>query len=388
MKPAPIPKHDTSPQSSYFQIRAAQLPPALREYGAPPTKPGVRGYPGVDDAQLLLFQTMLKRKVRGPVLDLSAMGGLLASLPGVELRPVEGAAAALTALRADGLEPVVAAPGDDLQAHFPEPARTVACVLAGDRGTAYAQAQVSWAHAHTPPGGKLYLAGDKAKGFDRYVRAASRAFGTGETIARDGGMRVAVLTRRPGPTPELPAAESYEDHGVKVAGLPGVFSAARADKATGILLDTLSALPGLDLSGQAVLDLGCGTGLIGAWAAQRGAAVTLADGDLQSVRSARLTLEANGLAGEAVHSDVDSELGERRFDLILTNPPFHVGRGVVLDVAREFIAAARRRLNPGGRLILVANDFLPYEAELAALGPAEVLTHERGFKVLSACKRA
>ena len=384
MTPASGSHHEISPDG-YFRIRPAQLPPALREYGVPPTKSGVRGYPGVDDAQLLLFQTMLKRKARGPILDLSAMGGLLASLPGAELRPVEGSAAAIAALRADGLEPVVAAPGDDLSAHFAEPARTVACVLAGDRGTAYAQAQISWAHAHTPPGGKLYLAGDKAKGFDRYVRMASKAYGTGETIARDGGMRVAVLTRRPGPTPELPAPDGYEEHGVKVVGLPGVFSAAKADKATGILLDTLEAQQELDWAGKAVLDLGCGTGLIGAWAAQRGAAVTLVDGDLQSVRSARLTLAANGLSGEAIHSDVDADLGERRFDMVLTNPPFHVGRGVVLDVAREFIAAARRRLNPGGRLILVANDFLPYEAELAAqLAPAELLAHERGFKVLAA----
>ena len=63
--------------------------------------------------------------------------------------------------------------------------------------------------------------------------------------------------------------------------------------------------------GQAVLDLGCGAGLIGAWAARRGAVVTLADADLSSVRSAEATLEANELAGEVIHSDVDAALGER-----------------------------------------------------------------------------
>ncbi|MFC6616908.1 methyltransferase [Deinococcus radiophilus] len=104
---------------------------------------------------------------------------------------------------------------------------------------------------------------------------------------------------------------------------------------------------------------------------------------MQSVRSAQLTLEANGVSGEVVHSDVDGTLGERRFDMILSNPPFHVGRGVVLDVAREFIAAAARRLRPGGQLILVANDFLPYEAEMSVVGATEVLAHEQGFKVLA-----
>lgn len=366
----------------YFEARPAVLSPRLEGLHAL-TKPGVRGFPEVDAAQALLAGTMRKDRVRGEVLDLSAMGGLLGSLPGVTLRAVEGSAAALTVLAAAGLEAEAAVPGDDLRTRWPERARTVALVLAGDRGNAYALAQVAWAHACTPPGGTLYLAGDRDKGYDRYVRAAAKAFGTGETIARDGGMRVAKLVRRPGPTPALPDPEGYEAFGVRVVGLPGVFSAARPDKATSLLLGTLESL---DLSGKRVLDLGCGTGLIGAWAARRGAEVTLVDGDLQSVRSARATLAANGLTGEVLHSDVDAALGDRTFDAILTNPPFHVGRGVVLDVAREFIAAAGRRLNPGGTLSLVANEPLPYEAVMGGVGPVRELRREGGFKVLAATR--
>ncbi|WP_180970198.1 methyltransferase [Deinococcus planocerae] len=364
---------------TYFDVRPALLPERLGGLHAL-TKPGVRGCPEVDAAQALLAVTMRKGRVRGDVLDLTAMGGLLASLPGVTLRAVEGSAPALSALRAAGLDPLAAVPGDDLRERWPERARTVALVLAGDRGNAYALAQVSWAHACTPPGGTLYLAGDRDKGFDRYVRAAGKAFGTGETVARDEGMRVARLVRRPAPTPAPPEPERYEAFGVRVVGLPGVFSAGRPDKATSMLL---GALGGLDLAGKRVLDLGCGTGLIGAWAASRGAAVTLVDGDLQSVRSAAATLAENGLTGEVIHSDVDAELGERTFDVVLTNPPFHVGRGVVLDVAREFIAAAGRRLNPGGSLFLVANEPLPYEAPLRALGEGRELAREGGFKVLA-----
>ncbi|MPY66217.1 class I SAM-dependent methyltransferase [Deinococcus sp. SDU3-2] len=293
---------------------------------------------------------------------------------------MEGSAPALAALREAGVDSHPAVPGDDLRERWPERPRTVALVLAGDRGNAYALAQVAWAHACTPLGGTLYLAGDRDKGYDRYVRAAGNAFGTGETIARDGGMRVARMVRRPGPTPAYPDLEGYELDGLRVVGLPGVFSAAKPDKATALLLN---ALDDMGLTGRRVLDLGCGTGLIGAWAARRGAAVTLADGDLQSVRSAEATLAANGLPGEVLHSDVDAGLGERTFDLVLTNPPFHVGRGVVLDVAREFIAAAGRRLTPGGTLFLVANEPLPYEAAMGTLGPVRELRREGGFKVLA-----
>ncbi|SMB94626.1 class I SAM-dependent methyltransferase [Deinococcus hopiensis] len=364
----------------YFGVRPATLGPRLDRLSVL-TKPGVRGFPGVDAAQALLMETMRKDRVRGEVLDLTAMGGLLGSLQGVTLRAVEGAAAALTVLKAAGFDAHAAAPGDELRERWPERPRTVALVLAGDRGNAYAFSQVAWAHASTPPGGTLYIAGDRDKGFDRYVRAAGTAFGTGETIARDGGMRVAKLIRRPGPTPAFPEPEGYEAFGVRVVGLPGVFSAARPDKATTLLLETLAGLP---LEGKHVLDLGTGTGLIGAWAAGQGAQVTLVDGDLQSVRSARATLAANGLHGEVIHSDVDAELGERTFDAVLTNPPFHVGRGVVLDVAREFIATAARRLNPGGTLYLVANEPLPYEAAMREVGAVRELRREGGFKVVEA----
>lgn len=380
---APDGRRDAGAGEPYFGRRAAALPPRLDDLHAW-TKPGVRGFPGVDDAQALLAVTLRRDRVRGDLLDLSAMGGLLGSLPGVTLRAVEGSAAALDVLRASGVDAHAAAPGDPLP-WWPERARTVALVLAGDRGNAYASAQVAWAHANTPPGGTLYLAGDRDKGFDRYVRAAGAAFGTGEVVARDGGMRVAKLVRRPGPTPPIPAPEHFEAFGVQVVGLPGVFSAAKPDKATALMLGHLE---GLDLRGQRTLDLGCGTGLIGAWAAARGAQVTLVDGDLQSVRSAQATLEASGLTGEVLHSDVDALLQDRTFEVILCNPPFHVGRGVVLDVAREFIAAAARRLAPGGQLYLVANEPLPYEAPLRVVGEVTELVREAGFKVLLARRPA
>ncbi len=361
----------------YFTVYPAQLPDHIDRLRAM-TKAGVRGAPGVDPAQVLLVATLLRARVRGEVLDLSAQGGLLASLPNVTLRAVEGSAPALSALHAAGIPAVAAVPGQPQ-----ERAPTVCLMLAGDRGNSYIQAQIAWAHASTQVGGTLYLAGDKDKGFDRYVRQASQLFGTGETIGRDDGMRVARLIRRPGPTPAQPAPEQYQHGDLSVVGLPGVFSAAKPDKATRMLLEVLDALvlDGLKVAGQTVLDLGCGAGIIGAWAAQRGAVTTLLDSDLQSVHSAQTTLAANNLTGEVLHSDVDSALSSQTYNLILSNPPFHVGRGVVLDVAAEFLRAIERRLSPDGEAYIVANDFLPYEKQLSWANVREVV-RESGFKVL------
>ncbi|GGQ96413.1 hypothetical protein GCM10008957_05830 [Deinococcus ruber] len=381
--PSPAPAIAQAAQD-YFHTYPATLPPRLETLRrGVATKAGVRGAPGIDAAQALLASTLQKDRVRGTVLDLSAMGGLIGALPGVTLRAVEASAPALAALKASGFEGVAAVPGDPLNTHWADRAPTVTLVLAGDRGNAYTEAQVVWAHASTPPGGTLYIAGDKDKGYDRYVRRASALFGTGDTIARDGGMRVGKMVRRPGVTPPLPEPERYETHDLQVVCWPGVFSAGRLDKATNLLLNTLD---GLDLTGQRVLDLGCGAGVIGAWAARRGAHVTLLDADLSSVRSAEATLHASGLSGRVLHSDVDAALDDSGYDLVLSNPPFHVGRGVVLDVAAEFIAAAGRRLRSGGRLVLVANDFLPYEARLSGWQDVTALARDQGFKVLSAHK--
>lgn len=373
----------------YNALFEARLPNALRGTEPPLTKVGVRGFPLVDAAQALLFGTMRKKKARGAVLDLSAMGGLLASLDDVQLRAAEASAAALSVMRADprGIEAIAAAPGDDLRAHWPEAARTVALVLAGDRGTDYALSQIAWAHMHTPVGGRLYLAGDKEKGFDRYVRMASKAFGTGETIARDGGMRVAWLTRRPGPTPDFPANNSFVHEALgqklQIEALPGVFSAIKADRASAMFLEFLQC-ENLPWQGKRVLDLGCGSGILGAFAAANGAEVTLLDVDLSSVRSAELTLAKNELQGRVLHSDAGSALGEDdEFDVVLSNPPFHVGRGAILDVAAEFFAVAKRHVARRGVFFAVANDFLPYEKTAAALGwRCEVRQKANGFKIL------
>ena len=77
-----------------------------------------------------------------------------------------------------------------------------------------------------------------------------------------------------------------------------------------------------------------------------------------------------------------------RYDFIVSNPPFHQGRADQPELGRAFIASPRpQALKPGGRLWLVANRHLPYEAALAQ-GFAERAHGEDadGFKVIEAVK--
>ena len=85
--------------------------------------------------------------------------------------------------------------------------------------------------------------------------------------------------------------------------------------------------------------------------------------------------------------DVTAGLGQR-YDVIVTNPPFHApGRTERPDIGRRFIAVAAEALAPGGRLWLVANRHLPYEAVLGeAFGQVRTVAERDGYKVVEARK--
>jgi 16S rRNA (guanine1207-N2)-methyltransferase len=73
----------------------------------------------------------------------------------------------------------------------------------------------------------------------------------------------------------------------------------------------------------------------------------------------------------------------------VTNPPFHQGRADLPELGRAFIVAAADALIAGGRLWLVANRHLPYEAVLnECFKTMRTVTTERGYKVIEAIKAA
>jgi 16S rRNA (guanine1207-N2)-methyltransferase len=138
-----------------------------------------------------------------------------------------------------------------------------------------------------------------------------------------------------------------------------------------------------------VLDLGCGTGLAGVAAARRAleGEVVLVDADLRAVRSARRTLETNGVdTGEVFLSDgvsrvIDSDL----FDVVITNPPFHQGREMDYRVAHQFVRDSREVLRAGGRLFLVSNRFIDYEDLIhKTFGSVATAYADRSYHVLTA----
>lgn len=167
---------------------------------------------------------------------------------------------------------------------------------------------------------------------------------------------------------------------------PGVFAWDRADAASALLVAHLPA----DLSGRAA-DLGAGWGYLSRELLARSpgiAALDLYEAESRALDLARENL-VDARAPVAFHwHDVTTGLPER-YDVIVTNPPFHAqGREDRPDIGRAFIAAAADALNPHGRLWLVANRHLPYEQVLdARFGTVRTVAQQNGFKVIEAVKQ-
>ncbi|MBR5519424.1 MAG: methyltransferase [Clostridia bacterium] len=135
--------------------------------------------------------------------------------------------------------------------------------------------------------------------------------------------------------------------------------------------------------GQKVLDLGCGTGVVGAYAALCGAEVWLSDADPMAVATAEKTLAANGVNGTVCLSDGFAQLDASGFDYILSNPPYHTD----FAVAKHFIEKGFNRLKLGGKLVMVVKRELWYKNKLESIFGGVRIWRGEGYAVLTAERR-
>lgn len=237
-------------------------------------------------------------------------------------------------------------------------------------------------------GGRLYVAGARAKGIGAIKARMAEIFGASATLGYRKGVHVVVATRPEGWAATLVARPvetivvTVREHTFQLALREGVFARGGLDDGTRMLLEALDVWPT-----DAALDLGCGGGIVGMLLARLApeSHVDLVDSDALAVGLARHNLAINGIANATVHcGDGISALPGATFDLIATNPPFHLGLRQTTGVARQFIADSARALRPAGRFYLVANRFLPYERDIAsAFGNVREVAGDGRYKVLA-----
>ncbi len=239
---------------------------------------------------------------------------------------------------------------------------------------------IAEALARTKPGGTILVAGTKNDGIVSLRKrvaglipldgSASKHHGIVFWIRKPADANAAVAALTPAPTQAQ--ARFYT--------VPGSFSADDVDRGSKLLADSL---PG-DLKGR-VADFCAGWGYI-AWRLgdhEKIDAVDLYEADYAALEAARRNLDGLPRRLEFYWHDLVSEPVTTRYDAIVMNPPFHRGRAAEPGIGLAMIRASHAALKPGGRLFLVANSGLPYEAALASLfKDGGQIVREAGFKVL------
>lgn len=239
----------------------------------------------------------------------------------------------------------------------------------------------------------------------------ARYFGRVQPQRAERKSRLIVATD-PLPVPQdppFPVSTTHPEYGLTLCGHGGAFAADRIDIGTRVLLDVMrdraaefaeparltapSGFTGLtQRDGFTAVDLGCGTGALAASLALAvpDARIIATDRSAAAVRSARATMVANEVADRVTVTldDAGSEIPDGSVDLVLLNPPFHLGSTVHEGAGRRLIDAAARVLRPGGEVWTVFNSHLDHRRALAAaVGDTEQLARTPKFTVTRSVRR-
>ena len=114
------------------------------------------------------------------------------------------------------------------------------------------------------------------------------------------------------------------------------------------------------------LDLGTGCGIQALHLSAHATRVTATDLSARALRFAATTAQLNGMDWELLRGDLTEPVADRRFDLVVSNPPFVVGPGTTTHTYRdsgragdaicaELCAAAPGLLRAGGYMQFLAN---------------------------------
>lgn len=228
--------------------------------------------------------------------------------------------------------------------------------------------------------GPVIIDGQKTDGVDSILREMRKRVTVQGPISKAHGKLFWIAAPAADFFADWAAGPAQTDGGFWTA--PGVFSADGVDLASALLVE---ALP--EKLGAEVVDLGAGWGFLSAHVLTR-----------PEVKTVHL-VEAGHMALECAKHNVTDPRARfywedvlhwqppHRMDAVVMNPPFHTGRAADPQLGQAFVAAAARVLAPQGKLWMVANRHLPYEAELKKhFAHVEELGGDARFKLFHAAR--
>ncbi|MEO7100664.1 MAG: methyltransferase [Luteolibacter sp.] len=265
-----------------------------------------------------------------------------------------------------------------------------------------ALAWFAMAKGRLEPGGRLLVAMPNTAGAGRFEKELSRAAGNIVSIQKHKCRAFHALLDEADEAvfDEWRAlGELREISGFSVRA--GIFSSDHIDPGSQLLADHLPA----HLRGT-VADLGAGWGFLSDAVLKRCPKIErldLFEADARALECARRNLahheeDVMRLSSPTCYLEDESKIHFHwhdvttglpgTYDAIIMNPPFHTGQATNVDLGRAFLKVAIGSLKRGGKLLLVANRQLPYEAVLETSGMAwRKIAEDKIYKLLFADKR-
>lgn len=132
-----------------------------------------------------------------------------------------------------------------------------------------------------------------------------------------------------------------------------------------------------------VLDVGCGYGIIGIYIATRlkNSSVDMIDVNQRAIDLCNENIKLNHIQNVKVFNSYIYENVEKKYDLIITNPPIRAGKVVVSNI----ILGAKEYLNKDGKIWVVmkknhgAKSMIKYMIE--QYGNCEIVAKDKGYYI-------
>lgn len=278
----------------------------------------------------------------------------------------------------------LAAAGHDVSARAEGNGYDIALVLAG-RHRGLNELRVAEAIERVGLGGLIVVAGGKDDGISSLRKRLGSMVEIEDHLPKYHG--TALWFRRTAQADAAASALRADNPELLVEGrfrtAPGMFSFERVDAGSRLLVDNLP----VDIKGK-VADFCAGWGYVAAEVVSRAKELTALDlfeADFEALEAARANVPAMPVQPGFHWQDLAKEPVERRYDVVVMNPPFHLDRDADPEIGQRMIRAASAALKPGGRLFMVANRHLPYQPVLAAtFSWVQEIAVDSAFRVYSA----
>lgn len=158
----------------------------------------------------------------------------------------------------------------------------------------------------------------------------------------------------------------------------GVFSKGELDFGTALLLKSFKYT---NSNEKTLLDIGCGCGPIGIYAAKLGFTVAMTDVNKRAIHLTKKAVKEERLKATIFESDAYENINDK-YDYIVSNPPIRVGK----EKLYEIVMGAREHLKDNGELWIVVRKKQGAESLIKDMkqtySVVEVVTKKKGYFII------